>query len=354
MADTIILAELKALNEKVKNSAVPDDYRKRLEQVIDRLNRLTQYSSYSSEYDIMSKYVDWAVSIPWSKRTDDNLALDNARKVLNKNHYGIEPVKERILEYLAVENLKIINKNKLKSEAKAAVLCLVGLQGLGKTTMAASIAEALGRKFIRISLGALGSVLELRGRNRAFAAAEPGQIVKALVRTGVSNPLILLDEMDKVSGESGLRSDIMAALLEILDPEQNTSFLDHYLDYPLDLSNVLFIASANNIGTFSAALMDRLEIIRMPAYSDNEKEEIARNYLMPKVTRQSGLLPEQIVVQKEVWPKLIRPLGYDSGIRSLQRILEGVCRKAAKEIVEGKAQTVEVTETNFKNYLPAI
>ena len=322
--------------------------------MLDRLNRITQSNTYSSEFDIISSYVNWLTQIPWHNKTSDNLSLENARKVLDKNHYGIDPVKERVLEYISVENLKIINKESVVSTEKALILCLVGLQGLGKTTLAGSIAEALGRNFIRISLGALGSVLELRGKSKAHPAAEPGQIIKALVRTGVSNPLILLDEMDKVSGEQGLRSDIMAALLEILDPEQNTSFVDHFIDYPVDLSGVLFIASANNIGTFSAALMDRLEIIRMPSYTDNEKEIIAKRYLLPKVMRQTALLETQLLIQDEVWPKLIRPLGYDSGIRSLQRIMESICRKAAKIIVEKKVARVVVEEENFKSFLPIL
>lgn len=342
------------MNKKVEGSALPKDLQERVSQMLDRLNIINQSNTYSSEFDLISNYINWITEIPWDRKTQDNLGLENAKKVLDKNHYGLEPVKERVLEYLAVENLKLANKDKMEIQGKAPVLCLVGLQGLGKTTMADSIAEALGRKFIRISLGALGSVLELRGKGKAQPGAEPGQIIKALVRTKVCNPLILLDEMDKVSGEHELRSDIMAALLEILDPEQNTSFMDHYIDYPIDLSNVLFISSANNIGTFSAALMDRLEMIRMPSYSDKEKEVIAKDFLLPKVMRISGLLPEQLEIKIEVWPKLIRPLGYDSGIRSLQRILESICRKSAKIIIEQKVKTVVVDELNFKSFLPIL
>jgi len=354
MPENSLVEELKTLSQKIENTSLPKDLKDRVMQMLARLNRINQTNSYSSEFDVISNYINWITDIPWDKRTQDNLDLENAKKVLDKNHYGLEEVKERVLEYLAVENLKIMNKDKIASTEKALVLCLVGLQGLGKTTLAKSIADALGRKFTRISLGALGSMLEIRGKSKAYPAAEPGQIIKALVRTKVSNPLILLDEMDKVSGEQGLRSDIMAALLEILDPEQNTSFVDHYIDYPIDLSNVLFIASANNIGTFSAALMDRLEIIRMPSYSDKEKEIIARDYLLSKIMEISGLLPEQLKIKEEVWPKLIRPLGYDSGIRSLQRILESVCRKTAKIIVEQKTQPVIIDESNFKSFLPIL
>lgn len=354
MPKDYLLEELKSLNKKVEKAKLPPDLHERVLQMLDRLSRITQSNIYSSEFDTISNYVNWLTQIPWHNKTSDNLSLENAKKVLDKNHYGLTPVKERVLEYISVENLKVINRQKVRSNEKAPILCLVGLQGLGKTTMAASISEALGRSFIRISLGAFGSVLELRGKGKAHPAAEPGQIIKALVRTGVSNPLILLDELDKVSGEQGLRSDIMAALLEILDPEQNISFVDHFIDYPVDLSSVLFIASANNIGTFSAALMDRLEIIRMPSYSDNEKEVIAKNYLLPRVMEQTAILESQLKIQDEVWPKLIRPLGYDSGIRSLQRIMESICRKAAKIIVEKKAEKVVVDEQNFKLFLPLL
>jgi len=354
MAKDYLLEELKSLNKKAEGSAMPKDLRERILQMLDRLNRISQSNTYSSEFDVIANYIDWITEIPWVKKTQDNLDLKNAKQVLDRNHYGLEQVKERILEYMAVENIKIVNKDKLQAQEKAPVLCLVGLQGLGKTTLASSIAEALGRKFIRVSLGALGSIFELKGKSKALSSAEPGQIIKALVRTKVSNPLILLDEMNKVSGEKGLRSDLMAALLEILDPEQNTSFTDHYIDHPIDLSNILFIASANNTGTFSTALIDRLEIIRMPSYSDKEKEVIARDYLLSKVMKISGLLPEQLEIKDEVWPKLIRPLGYDSGIRSLQRILESVCRKAAKIIIEQKIPAVVVDEINFKSFLPIL
>ena len=354
MSKDYLSEELISLNKKVGNAKLPSDLQERVLQMLDRLNRITQSNAYSSEFDVISNYINWLTQIPWHNKTTDNLSLENAKEVLNKNHYGLEPVKERVLEYVSVENLKVINRQRVVPNEKSPILCLVGLQGLGKTTLASSVAEALGRNFIRVSLGALGSVLELRGKSKAHPAAEPGQIIKALVRTGVSNPLILLDEMDKVSGEQGLRSDIMAALLEILDPEQNTSFVDHFIDYPVDLSGVLFIASANNIGTFSAALMDRLEIIRMPSYTDNEKEVIAKKYLLPKVIEQTALLENQLIIQDEVWPKLIRPLGYDSGIRSLQRIIESVCRKAAKIIVEKKVAKVVVEEDNFKSFLPIL
>jgi len=352
VAEDFLLTELKNLNDKV-NAAVglPEALKERLLQLLERLNRIAKTTSYAAEFDTLSTYISTVLSIPWDKETKDNLDLANAKALLDKNHFGLEEVKGRILEYLAVRKL-LESEGKETLSKRATVLCLVGLQGVGKTTIARSIAEALGRQFVRLSMGALGSTLELRGRSKALPDAEPGQIVKALIRSGVRNPLILLDEMDKVSGEQGLRSDFMAILLELLDPEQNTSFRDHYLDYPLDLSEVLFMGSANGIGTFSAALMDRLEIIQMPSYSDNQKEVIIKNYLLPKVMVATGLSSNQLSFSDDIWPKLIRPLGYDSGIRSLQRIVEGICRKVALLIVEGKVQSVTLNGDNLKDFLP--
>lgn len=255
------------------------------------------------------------------------------------------------MQYLAVRKL-LLDKKDFKAVERSPVICMVGLQGIGKTTMAKSIGKALNRPFYRISMGAIGSVLEIRGRDKAGEGAEPGQIIKALIRTGVRNPIILLDELDKASGQTGLLADVMATMLEILDPEQNTSFRDHYIDYPIDLSQVMFIVSANKLSTFSAALMDRLEIIKMPSYTDDEKLVISRDYLLPRVRASTGLLEDQLVFTQDVWPALLRPLGYDSGIRSLQRIIESMARQAALEIVTGQTTHVEITADNFRKYLP--
>jgi ATP-dependent Lon protease len=352
VAEKFLLQELSILAGKVSAAeSLPKDLKERLGQLVDRLNRIAQTTSYSQEFDTLSTYIDTVLSIPWGQFTKDNLDLANARGILDKNHFGLEEVKERILQHLAVRKLLQSQKQGMDPQ-KAPVLCLVGLQGVGKTTIARSIAESLGRKFVRIAMGALGSTVELRGRSKSFPDAEPGQVVKALIHSRSRNPLILLDEMDKVSGEMGLRADFMAILLELLDPEQNSSFQDHYLDYPLDLSEVMFVGSANGTGTFSAALMDRLEIIQMPSYSDSQKEVIIKNYLLPKVMLASGLAANQLSFSDEVWPKLIRPLGYDSGIRSLQRIVEAICRKTALLLVEGKLDKVTITSENIKEYLP--
>lgn len=353
-----LFKELEDLAKKISDENIPTDLRERAKKMLDRLNRMAKLGGYSSEFETISRYVETITSIPWGKETEDNLDLKHTKETLDKNHYGLEDVKERILEYLSIITLRKgnpITKSErvlLSEEYHAPILCLVGLQGIGKTTMAASIAKSLGREFIRISLGATGSILEIRGQSKALSDAEPGQIIKSLIRTKVMNPLILLDEIDKASGEKGLRSDIMAALLEILDPEQNTTFRDHYIDFPINLSKVLFVCSANNTGTFSTALSDRLEIIRMPAYTDEQKEVIAKNYLFDKVVSSSGLTNKDITIEDDLWPLLIRPLGFDTGIRSLRRNIETMVRKVAKEKVEGKKEQTIISIENVKKYLP--
>lgn len=349
-----IFEELKTLSDLVKNSkGIPTDLEERLNQMIERLNRMAKLGHYASEFDTLSRYIEIMTKIPWNNRTIDSLDLTKTKEVLDKNHYGMEDVKERLLEYLAtIKLLKERSEDANSVIARSPILLFVGLQGIGKTTLAKSIAEALGRKFIRIAMGGLGSPLELRGRSKAFPESEPGQIIKALVKTDVRNPVILLDEIDKASGEEGLRKDIMAILLEILDPNQNIAFRDHYVDFPIDLSEVMFITSANNTGSISAALMDRMEIIKMPSYTDEEKLVIARDYLLPKVIKRSGLKEEEFKIKPDLWPNIVRPFGFDSGIRSLNRTLEAMSRKVAKEIVDGKSKSVLITQENLKHYLP--
>ena len=350
-SEKFVYEELNDLSEKIKVAkSMPEELTGRLEKMLRRLNRMADTGSYSTEFDSLSQYIDVVTSVPWKTRTKDNLDLSNASKILDKNHHGMQYVKDRVLEYLAT--LIMHEKKGQNAIGKSPIILFVGLQGVGKTTMAMSMAEVLGRKFMRVSMGALGSATELRGKNKGFAGAEPGQIVKALVRTGVQNPLILLDEIEKASGEKGLLADIMATLLEILDPKQNTSFRDHYVDFPIDLSDVLFVASANNTGTISTALMDRLEVIKMPSYTNEEKEVIAREYVLPQVLEKSGLSPEDLTFEEALWPEIVRPFGYDSGIRSIGRTLESIARKTAREIVEGKSKNVHITSENLKNYLP--
>lgn len=347
----LIFDELKIIENKINScEGLPEDLKEKSLQMLQRVNRMAKLGSYSSEYEILSKYVDVIVKIPWVARTEDKLDIEYAKNVLETHHFGIVDVKERIIEYLST---MILNKKRGENSiAKSPVILFVGLQGIGKTTVSISIAEALQRKFVRIAMGGLGSVTELRGRSRVYPEAEPGQIVKAMIKAGVRNPVILLDEIDKTSGSEGLRFDFMAVLLEILDPAQNNAFRDQYLDYPLDLSEVMFVCSANYTNTISAALMDRMEVVKMSAYTDIEKIEIAKKYLFPGIVKNAGLSPEELTIDETLWINVVRPFGFDAGIRTLQRTLEGITRKVAREIVEGKATSVRLTNENIKNYLP--
>lgn len=346
-----LFEELKTLTDKVNNTeGIPEDLASRLRQMIQRLDRMARLGHYATEYDTLARYIGIVTSIPWVRKTEDRLDLTVTKDTLDSHHYGMEYVKERILEYMS--SLILLKQRQKDALSRAPILLLVGLQGVGKTTLAFSVAESLQRKFVRIAMGGIGSTLELRGRSKAFPESEPGLIVKALISAGVKNPVILLDEIEKASGEKGLQSDIMAVLLEILDPSQNVAFRDHYIDYPVDLSDVMFICSANNLGPLSTALLDRMEIIKMPSYSDTEKMVIARDYVFPKVIKNSGLKDDELVIDPNLWPGIIRPFGYDSGIRSLTRTLEAICRKAAREIVEGKAEKIYINAENLKHYLP--
>lgn len=345
--------DIKLLEVKLKTAKIPQDLLEKASAMIERLVRLASSQGYSQEYDSVSRFLDWIVSIPWENRSEDILSLDNARKILDANHYGLENVKERILEYISVViNLKKTENtdNSPKAGPKAPALLLLGLVGTGKTTMAYSIAQALGRQFGRIPMGGMGDALQLRGRSRAYPDSEPGQIMKVLRRVGMKNPVILLDEIDRITDEA--RADIMGVLVELLDPEQNSKFLDHYIDYPFDLSEVLFIATANNTAKVATAVLDRLEILEMPSYSDEQKIVIGKNYLLPKAVAASGLKSDELVISQDVWQQIVRPLGFDAGMRTLDRTINGICRKIAKLKVEGKVSKTLITSDNLKEFLP--
>src|SRR5581483_10093151 len=265
----------------------------------------------------------------------------------DSHHFGLTEIKDRIYEYISVMKLKGADSKEI---ARAPILCFVGLVGTGKTTIASSIAEAMGRKFARIPFGGMGDPLDLRGQSRMHPEAEPGKIIKALRNVQSKNPVILLDEIDRVAAEG--RSSIMGVLVELLDPGQNSAFVDHYIDYPFDLSEVLFIATANNTTTIATAVLDRLEPIMMPSYTDQEKITIAKQYVLPKKMKEAGLSETQLMFDDNVWPQIVRPLGFDAGIRTLERTIDGVVRKVAREIVEGKTQNVKLTPLNVKQYLP--
>lgn len=347
--------QIRLLGEKVEKANLPPDLKQILIERVQRLALVRASSGYLSsnyilEYESSASYINWIVNLPWQKTSDDILDLKRAKEILDKNHYGLPTIKDRILEYLSSVMLNTQHKT-TEHILRAPILCLVGLAGTGKTTLAASIAESLGKKFERIPFGGMGDARALRGQSRAFADAEPGMVIKRLVHAGYKNSVFLLDELDRVSQEA--RGDIMGVLVELLDPEQNKGFTDHYIDSPFDLSQVLFVATANNTTNISTAVLDRLEVIQMPSYSDEEKIVIGKNYLYPKVKTLIGLLENQLAIDDSIWPLVIRPLGFDSGIRSLERTIEGICRKTARLIVEGKAQSVRVSAENIKQFLPA-
>lgn len=346
--------QIRVLGSKIETIPLPSDLKQNLLDRISRLALIRESSGFMSanyilEYESTATYTNWILGLPWNNASDDILDLIRAKQILDKNHYGLTMIKDRLLEYLAtiILNLK---SGKPRSIAHAPILCLVGLAGTGKTTLAISIGEALGRKFARIPFGGMADSRVLRGQSKAYPDAEPGIIMKKLSGAGTNNPVILLDELDRVAESA--RGDIMGVLVELLDPEQNHAYLDHYIDFPFDLSNVLFVATANNTKNISTAVLDRLEVIQMPSYSDEEKIVISKLYLFNRIRDTSGLTAEQITIDEEVWPNIIRPLGFDSGIRSLERTVEGICRKAARIIVEGQAQSIHLNQTNIKEFLP--
>ncbi len=342
--------QIRALGEKIEKSPVPEELRKILDDRIARLALIRSGSGFMSstyimEYESTQRYVNWVTGMPWESKSQDILDLKKAKEILDRDHFGLELLKSRMLEYIASIMLNLQN-NGPDYAAQSPVLCFVGLAGTGKTTFAKSIAEALGREFERIPFGGMADSRVLRGQSRFFPDAEPGQIIKRLVHAKTKNPVLLLDELDRVTETA--RADIMGVLIELLDPGQNNAFSDHYIDYPFNLSNSLFVATANNTSAISTAVIDRLEIITMPSYNDEEKMHIGRDYVFPKVSKLIGLKPEQLVVDEPVWEIIIRPLGYDPGIRGLERLVNMMCRKAARMIVAGEAKNIKITADNVK------
>ncbi len=344
--------KIKELEEKIKLASFPADLTEKLEEEISLLRVSLNPTVGSGQgsgfinFENFSNYVKCILSLPFNKETKDILDLTLAKTILDKNHYGLPSVKNLILEYLSSLILNLNNKNDV---SRSPILCLVGLVGTGKTTLASSIAQALGRRFERIPLGGMGDGSDLRGKSRGVTDAEAGLVIKSLINAQSKNCVILLDELDRITDSA--RKDIMGVLVELLDPEQNKAFSDRYVDYPFDLSRVLFIATANNTTSIATAVLDRLQIVQMPSYTDEEKTVIAKNYILPKILKQTGLLDNQLTIDDAVWPIVIRPLGFDSGMRSLQRVIEGICRKVARLIVESKVQSVDITSENIKEFL---
>lgn len=350
MADSAnSLNEVETLKKRLAEAKIPND----LCQII--LNRAVRIFAAGQfvQLEQLLEYIEWIVSLPWQNKTDDTLDLIKAKTILDSGHYGLTEIKERVLEYIAVMKLQKESHGLAKNNITphAPILCFVGITGTGKTTIAEAISHTLGRKFVRIPFGGLGDPGMLRGVARfTLTGGEPGQVVKALRRSGVKNPVILLDEIDRVVPES--RASIMGVLVEMLDPEQNHAFMDSYIDYPFDLSEVLFIATANNTTNIATAVLDRLEIMQMPSYSNEEKIAIGREFMLPKALEEAGIPALSVQIADSVWPLIVRPLGFDAGTRTMERTIEGMVRKIAREIVEGKAKTFKIDENTIKQYIP--
>ena len=348
------LSEIDKLTQKLQGSQLPAELLEKAQTMILRVERIAKLGgNYASEFDNTSRYIDWITSLPWTSRSVDTLDIKRAQEALNSRHYGLQQAKDKILEYLAV--LKMVTDRNVSQDEKkfnrAPILLLVGLVGTGKTTLAYSIAQAMGRKFERVPFGGIGDALYLRGQSRSYPDAEPGAVIKALRRAETKNPVILLDEIDRV--DELARATIMGVLVELLDPEQNARYTDHYIDYPFDLSEVLFVATSNNTSHISTAVMDRLEPIQMPSYTDEEKITIARDFVLPKIMAESGISSQVLQIDSAVWPKIVRPLGFDSGIRTLERTVNGMIRKAARMLVSGETQQIVINEQNLAQFLPA-
>lgn len=344
----ILEQEIDELEQKVAEAEMPEELRRKAGKDIIALKRSVELGSYDIKYEKVSKYIDWILRIPWQAETADRLDIETAKEIFNKHHYGMQEVKDRFLEYISVLNLR--EQNYQEEDFRAPILLLVGLVGTGKTTFAYSLAEALNREMVRIPFGGMGSARELRGESRLVLGSEPGRVVKGLARSGVRNPVILLDEIDRVGDDAN--REVMGTLIELLDPAQNHAFTDEYVDYPVNLSQAIFIATANNTTNIVTAVMDRVEKITMPSYTDHEKVIIGRDYILPNLLKKSGLKPGQFEIEPDVWSSMVRPLGFDAGIRTLQRTLEGAVRKSARIIVERGFDKVTINKENSKIFLP--
>jgi ATP-dependent Lon protease len=332
--------ETKSLREKIEQTPMPGEARKAAEQ---ELERLQQTPPAAAEYAVGRNYLDWILSLPWEKSTEDKLDLKAAARILNEQHFGLVKVKDRLLEFIAVI--------KRRKQIKGPILCLVGPPGVGKTSLGKSVADALGRKFARISLGGMRDEAEIRGHRRTYVGAMPGRIIQTLRRIESCNPVILLDELDKVGAD--FRGDPAAALLEVLDPAQNHTFTDHYLDLPFDLSRVLFITTANWLEPIHPALRDRLEVIELPSYTESEKLQIAKRYLVPRQIEEHGLTRKDVKFADSALRKLIREYTREAGVRQLEREIAALSRKATRKIISqnGKAATVKLDADNLKDFL---
>ena len=332
--------EITQLREKAHKAKMPKPV---LEEVERQLKKLERMHPDSAETATLRNWLDWMVTLPWGKSTKDNLDLAEAQRILDEDHYGLEKVKERIIEYLAVR--------KLKDKMKGPLLCFVGPPGVGKTSLGKSIARALGRKFVRLSLGGVKDEAEIRGHRRTYVGSMPGRIIQGIQQAGSNNPVFMMDEVDKIGAD--YRGDPSSALLEVLDPEQNNSFRDHYLGVPFDLSNVMFICTANLTDTIQAAFLDRMEVIRLSGYTEEEKVEIAKRHLIPKQLEEHGLTPQNLLFTDKALRSMINSYTREAGLRNLEREIASIARKVARRVAEGKPDIVKVTPASLHRYLGA-
>ena len=330
--------EMNEIKAHIDNAGMPAEVRKEANK---QLKRLEQMHPESSESSLVRTYLDWMVELPWSKRTDDNLDLGKAKEVLDEDHFNLEKIKERFLEYLAV--------NKLRKKIRGPILCFVGPPGVGKTSLGKSIARALGRNFVRISLGGIRDEAEIRGHRRTYVGALPGRIIQGMKQAGTNNPVFMLDELDKLGND--FRGDPSAALLEVLDPEQNHAFSDHYLNVPFDLSSVLFICTANLLDTVPPALRDRMEVINLSGYTNEEKLEIARRFLIPRQLQEAGISGDLLDVSNDAVLRIIEQYTREAGLRNLEREMAAICRKVARKVADGRTVRTRITRRNLHQFL---
>ncbi|WP_433938894.1 endopeptidase La [Paenibacillus lautus] len=330
--------EVEELRSQLQELELPERVQEKVEKEIDRLEKMP---ASSAEGGVIRNYVDWLLALPWTNKTEDDLDIVKAEQVLDEDHYGLEKPKERVLEYLAVQ--------KLVKKMKGPILCLVGPPGVGKTSLARSIARSLERKFVRVSLGGVRDEAEIRGHRRTYVGAMPGRIIQGIKTAGSMNPVFLLDEIDKMA--SDFRGDPSSALLEVLDPEQNNTFSDHFVEIPFDLSNVMFVTTANVLHNIPRPLLDRMEVLNIPGYTELEKLQIANRYLLPKQKSEHGLEPEQLILDEEALMKVIREYTRESGVRNLEQQVAALCRKAAKQIVTQQSESIEIKAADIKDYL---